>query len=224
LATAIQQITSIDNIMNWLAHILLSEPNVENRLGNLLGDLVKGKDLDGLNYDLKRGVRRHYAIDRFTDSHPIVKISKRRIDKEYSKFAGILIDVFYDYLLVKNWAIYSDTIFVDFTAEIYESFQKYSGGIPQSAGQIIEQMVDNDWLTSYQKLSGVENALDRIDRRIRSRMGDKIKLIDAMPILKREAIDLEQDFHSFFPELQQHVQAWNISNEGKVICSVPASL
>ena len=48
--------------MNWLAHILLSEPNIENRLGNLLGDLVKGKDLDALNSNLRRGVSRHYAI------------------------------------------------------------------------------------------------------------------------------------------------------------------
>jgi acyl carrier protein phosphodiesterase len=39
--------------MNWLAHILLSEPNVENRLGNLLGDLVKCKYLDGLNCNLR---------------------------------------------------------------------------------------------------------------------------------------------------------------------------
>ena len=123
--------------MNWLAHILLSEPNVENRLGNLLGDLVKGKDLDGLNCNLRRGVSRHYAIDKFTDNHPIVKISKKRIDKEYSKFAGILIDVFYDYLLAKNWAMYSNAIFADFTAEIYDSFQKYSGDIPPSARQII---------------------------------------------------------------------------------------
>jgi acyl carrier protein phosphodiesterase len=29
--------------MNWLAHILLSKLSVENRLGNLLGDLAKGK-------------------------------------------------------------------------------------------------------------------------------------------------------------------------------------
>ena len=65
-------------------------------------------------------------------------------------------------------------------------------------------MVDGDWLTSYQYLSGVENALDRIDDRIRARMGDKIKLVDAMAILERESIDLEQDFHSFFPELQQY--------------------
>jgi acyl carrier protein phosphodiesterase len=202
----------IDNIMNWLAHILLSEPNVENRLGNLLGDLVKGKDLDGLNYNLRRGVSRHYAIDKFTDSHPIVKISKKRIDKEYSKFAGILIDVFYDHLLAKNWAIYSDTIFADFTADIYESFQKYPGEIPLSARQIIGYMVDGDWVTSYQHLSGIEHALDRIDDRIRARMGERIKLVDAMPILERESIDLEQDFYAFFPELQQHIQDWKISS------------
>jgi acyl carrier protein phosphodiesterase len=88
--------------MNWLAHIFLSEPNVESRLGNLLGDLVKGKDLDDINPNLRQGIARHYAIDRFTDSHPVVKISKQRIDKEYSKFAGILIDIFYDHFLAKN--------------------------------------------------------------------------------------------------------------------------
>jgi acyl carrier protein phosphodiesterase len=38
-------------------------------------------------------------------------------------------------------------------------------------------------------------------------MGDRIKLVDAMPILERESIDLEQDFHLFFPKLQQHIQS-----------------
>jgi acyl carrier protein phosphodiesterase len=104
--------------------------------------------------------------------------------------------------------MYSDTIFANFTVEIYESFQKYSGEMPPSARQIIEYMVDGDWLSSYQNLAGVENALDRIDYRIRARIGDTIKLVDAMPILERESIDLEQDFHSFFPELQQHIQDW----------------
>ena len=73
-------------------------------------------------------------------------------------------------------------------------------------------MVDGDWLTSYQHLSGVKNTLDRIDYRIRARMGDRIKLVDAMPILERESIDLEQDFHSFFPELQHHIKEWAISS------------
>jgi acyl carrier protein phosphodiesterase len=192
--------------MNWLAHILLSEPNVENRLGNLLGDLVKGKDLDGLDSKLRRGVSRHYAIGKFTDRHPIVKISKQKIDREYSKFAGILIDVFYDHLLAKNWVLCSDTNFVEFTADIYASFQDCPSTIPIFAKEIIGYMVDGDWLTSYQHLSGVENVLDRLDYRIRARMGDRIKLVDAMPILELESIDIEADFKSFFPALQQHIQ------------------
>ena len=196
--------------MNWLAHILLSEPNIENRLGNLLGDLVKGKDLDGLDSKLRRGVARHYAIDKFTDSHPIVKISKHRIDKEYSKFAGILIDVVYDHFLVKNWGLYSNIMFADFTAEIHKSFRDYPGEIPQMAREIIDRMIDGDWLNSYQHLSGVEAALARIDYRITARMGDRIKLVDAMPILEREDVSLGRDFNLFFPQLQHHIQDWQI--------------
>jgi acyl carrier protein phosphodiesterase len=195
--------------MNWLAHILLSEPNVENRLGNLLGDLVKGKDLDRLEPKLRRGVTRHYAIDKFTDTHPIVKISKQRIDREYSKFSGILVDVVYDHFLVKNWELYSHTIFTDFTAEISRSFSDYSGEIPQLAREVIDRMTSGDWLNSYQQLSGVEAALNRIDYRITARMGDRIKLVAAMPILEREYASLDRDFKLFFPQLQQHIQAWN---------------
>jgi acyl carrier protein phosphodiesterase len=191
--------------MNWLAHILLSEPNVENRLGNLLGDLVKGKDLDGLNAQLRRGIARHYAIDKFTDTHPIVKISKHRIDKEYSKFSGILIDVVYDHFLAKNWSIYSALNFTDFTAEISTSFRDYPGEIPQPARDIITLMLDGDWLNSYQHLAGVKTALHRIDRRITARMGDRIKLVDAMPILEREYLNLDRDFNTFFPQLQHHI-------------------
>lgn len=194
--------------MNWLAHILLSESTVENRLGNLLGDLVKGKELDGLDRQLWRGVERHYAIDKFTDTHPIVKISKHRIDRQYSKFAGILIDVIYDHFLVKNWSRYADTIFTDFTAEISTSFRTYPGEIPQLAREIIDRMINGDWLNSYQYLSGVETALQRIDYRITSRMGDRIKLVDAMPILEREYLNLDRDFNLFFPQLQHHIHHW----------------
>jgi acyl carrier protein phosphodiesterase len=191
--------------MNWLAHILLSEPNVENRLGNLLGDLAKGKEIDKLSYNLRQGINRHYAIDKFTDSHRIVKNSKRRIDRDYSRFSGILIDIFYDHFLAKNWHLYSETIFSEFTAEIYKSFQNYQEDIPQSARQIIQQMIDEDWLTSYQSFDGIENALKRIDNRIKLRMTNQISLVPAVSILEKEYINLEQDFHWFFPELQHHM-------------------
>lgn len=193
--------------MNWLAHIFLSKPNIESRLGNLLGDLVKGKDLEGLDQNLRKGVSRHYVIDKFTDNHTIVKSSKKRINRDYSKFSGILVDIFYDHLLAKNWSSYSTISLPDFAIEIYTSLQNYTGDIPPSARLTIEQMIDGDWLNSYQSLSGVKNALRRIDDRIQIRMGNKIKLISAIPILEREYMNFDRDFQHFFPELQQHLNS-----------------
>jgi acyl carrier protein phosphodiesterase len=195
--------------MNWLAHLFLSETSTENRLGNLLGDLVKGKEVDILNHNLKRGIDRHYTIDTFTDTHETVKISKRRMGEDHARFSGVLIDVFYDHFLAKNWGSYSQTTLSDFTIEIYSTFQSYPGEIPTEAQQIIQYMIKEDWLTSYQHLDGITNTLKRIEYRIKRRSGRQINLLQSMEMLEQEYINLEQDFQSFFPELQQKMQEYS---------------
>jgi acyl carrier protein phosphodiesterase len=69
-------------------------------------------------------------------------------------------------------------------------------------------MINGDWLTGYRDRTGIENVLIRIDYRIRQRMGDRIKIVDAMQILDREYNVLDRDFNSFFPELQQYINGW----------------
>lgn len=196
--------------MNWLAHLFLSETDTENRLGNLLGDLVKGREIAMLNHNLKKGIDRHYTIDTFTDTHETVKVSKRRIGKDYARFSGVLIDVFYDHFLAKNWSTYSNIALTDFTAEIYSTFQLYPGKIPAEAQQIIQYMIQEDWLTSYQHLDGIIDTLKRIEHRIKRRTGRQIDLLQAIEILKLEHVNLEQDFQSFFPELQQRIQEYSL--------------
>jgi acyl carrier protein phosphodiesterase len=195
--------------MNWLAHLFLSETNTESRLGNLLGDLVKGKEIAKLNHNLKKGIDRHYTIDTFTDTHETVKISKRRMGKDNARFSGVLIDVFYDHFLAKNWNSYSQMALSDFTAEIYSTFQSYPGEIPAEAQQIIQYMIKEDWLTSYQYLDGITNTLKRIEHRIKRRSGRQINLLQSIEVLGQEYINLEQDFQSFFPELQQKMQEYS---------------
>ena len=82
--------------MNWLAHVFLSEQNLEFRLGNLLADIVRGEQRSGMSADFLRGVQCHQAIDSFTDSHPLVRRSRARIGAEQRRFSGVLVDVFYD--------------------------------------------------------------------------------------------------------------------------------
>ncbi|OUL37192.1 ACP phosphodiesterase [Nostoc sp. T09] len=197
--------------MNWLAHLLLSEPNVENRLGNLLADIVKGTARQELNSHLQRGIACHQVIDRFTDSHIVVQRSKERIDSSYRRFAGVLVDVFYDHFLAKNWSQYSSVSLDEFTAEIYESFRAYPGQIPLVVREVISRVAAEDWLGSYRNVSGVENGLLRISRRLSRRRNRNFILTPAINELITHYDALEYDFQEFFPQLFSHVQNWCIA-------------
>lgn len=197
--------------MNWLAHLLLSEPNVESRLGNLLADIVKGTARQELNSHIQRGIACHQLIDRFTDSHIVVQRSKERINSSYRRFAGVLVDIFYDHFLAKNWSQYSQISLDEFTAEIYQSFRAYQGQIPLIVREVISRVAAEDWLGSYRNVSGVEIALVRISRRLSQRRNKIFSLTPAINELIIHYDALEYDFQEFFPELFSYVQNWCVT-------------
>jgi acyl carrier protein phosphodiesterase len=194
--------------MNWLAHLLLSEPNVEIRLGNLLADIVKGEARQDLNSQIQRGIACHQVIDRFTDSHIVVQRSKQRINSTYRRFSGVLVDIFYDHFLAKNWSQYSQVSLDQFTAEIYSSFRAYQGQIPLIVKEVIGRVAAEDWLGSYRTVSGVEVTLLRISRRLSRRRNRLLSLTPAINELISHYDALEYDFQEFFPQLSSHVQNW----------------
>lgn len=198
--------------MNWLAHLLLAKPDVESRLGNLLGDLVKGRERRNLPAQFQLGLQCHQAIDSYTDSHWIIKRSKQRIQAHYGRFSGILVDIFYDHLLAKNWHHYSVLSLSDFTAQVYSSLSNYLEQIPPRASLIIRRMIQEDWLGSYQSLWGIENTLQRISWRITRRTNCCCNLTPAIDEFKQQYFEFEQDFREFFPQLTRHIQSWNLSH------------
>mgnify|MGYP000564575372 CR=1 FL=1 len=68
--------------MNWLAHLFLSEQNVDFQMGNILADPLKGKLWEGSSLQLKKGMAVHKIIDAYTDSHKIVSKSKASLRKK----------------------------------------------------------------------------------------------------------------------------------------------
>jgi len=191
--------------MNWLAHLFLSEYNVEHRLGNFLADLAKGSARQELNPRIQQGIAYHQAIDTFTDQHSVVHRSKQRISDRYRRFSNILVDVFYDHFLAKNWLLYSPVPLKEFTAEIYQSFQTYPGQIPAPVREIIARMAMEDWLSTYRTVSGIETTLQRISYRLSRRMNRSLMLHPAISDLTTHYSELESDFLEFFPELLEHL-------------------
>ena len=196
--------------MNWLAHLLLAESDAELRLGNLLGDLVKGEERKTLNKKLQRGLESHQAIDIFTDQHSVFKRSKKRISPEYRRFAGILVDVFYDYILANNWDTYSEIPLALFTKNTYSSWTNYLDDIPLYSQAVIHRLIAENWLYSYRNIEGIETTLARISDRInRKRQKRQYDLTPAIKDLTMTYGLLESDFQEFFPQLQSHINQWH---------------
>ena len=61
--------------MNYLAHLMLAGDQPESVIGAMLGDFVRGRQAE----QYSAGIRLHVRIDSFTDSHPIVAVSKARV-------------------------------------------------------------------------------------------------------------------------------------------------
>ena len=194
--------------MNWLAHVRLSEPSIEHRLGNLLADCVKRKDRTGLSEDFLRGAECHQSIDVFTDYHPVVGRSRSRIREEWGRFSGILIDVFYDHFLAIDWEHYSDEPLEQFTAELYAQMEQCTLPLPPHADWLVQRIIHDDRLTSYRHYSGIAIALYSISERLRQRVGRTFRLERAIADLHKHKEDLRADFHAFFPELITHVRQW----------------
>jgi acyl carrier protein phosphodiesterase len=200
--------------VNWLAHLYLSEPAIEFRLGNLLADLVTAEETAGLGEDFCRGVRRHRAIDAFTDAHPVVRQSRARLNGAHRRFAGILVDVFYDHLLAAGWDRHSDELLESFTAGFHTEARASSLALPPLAARVLQRMIAEDRLASYAGIEGVYAALQRLSEHLSERLGRPCVLAEGMPQLLAHREALAADFHQFFPELKSHVAGLPQSEAG----------
>jgi acyl carrier protein phosphodiesterase len=191
--------------MNLLAHALLSGPDIEACLGNVLADFVKGRDRRAMPPAFLEGIRQHQAIDAFTDAHPLVSRSKARI-REYGHATGILVDVFYDHFLTLRWHQYSPEVLGAFTTRLYAGFGAHPVPLPVGAQAVLQRIIGDDWLGSYGTIEGIADALCRISERLKARIGRDFALEKATAELLAHFDELERDFAEFFPLLRAHVE------------------
>lgn len=187
--------------MNWLAHLYLSEPSIEFRLGGLLPDLLPMPRWQGLAEQVLRGVDCHRLIDAYTDAHPVVKRSIARIDPPLRRYGGILVDVFYDHVLIRHWAEYACLPLAAFEDEVYHAIDRGYGIIPPDALQRLAGMRQHRWLRGYGSSEGIELTLRRIGQRLRRPQPLEL----GVACLQRNLAGFTEDFAEFFPQLVHRV-------------------
>ncbi len=187
--------------MNYLAHVFLSGDDEEIVIGNFIGDYVKGTSFRKYSDSIKKGILLHRDIDVFTDRNKIVRKSKSLLQNKYGKYAGIIIDIFYDHFLAKNWEKFSSLPLKDFTENLHKILNKYFEILPEKVKQFVPSFIDNNWIEYYRSVAGIKQVLKRMSSI--TTLPDETSY--AINVLKDNYSILESDFLDYFPELTGYV-------------------
>lgn len=183
--------------MNFLAHQYLSFGVTELRVGNFIADFIRGHKLKTFPKPILNGIALHREIDVFTDNHPVVKESIEILKPKQGRYSTVILDVYFDYFLAKNWNKFSEVSLLNFSQSVYKDFKVYEEVFPAKMKPAVKSIIYHDWLTNYQYYEGIKNALHNIEQR--ASFENKIK--NALSDLKELEDELEQKFLLFFPDI-----------------------
>jgi len=183
--------------MNFLAHIYLSFEDDEITIGNFIADSIRGNKYKHLPNRIQQGIMLHRAIDTFTDAHSTVRLSTKRLHKNYGHYSGIIVDIFYDHFLAKNWKTYSGTPLDEFVDNFYDLLEDNYELLPIGVHRMMPYMISDNWIFNYSKLDGIARVLNGMNRRTKNRSKMNFAIVD----LEEHYTAFEEEFTSFFEEL-----------------------
>jgi acyl carrier protein phosphodiesterase len=184
--------------MNYLAHIYLSNQNEGITIGNFIADGIKGKNYTKYPNEIQKGILLHRGIDSFTDSHPTVRLSTKRLHKNYGHYSGVIVDILYDHFLAKNWNIYHEQPLEDYIEDFYELLRNSFDILTPRIKRMMPYMISDNWLLSYATIEGISKILVQMNRRTNNTSKMNFAVIE----LEEYYNEFENEFTSFFEELR----------------------
>ncbi|HNR91744.1 MAG TPA: ACP phosphodiesterase [Dokdonella sp.] len=190
--------------MNHLAHALLSGPDPELMLGGLMGDFVHGRVDPALPDGLRRGIALHRAIDSHTDAHPTLVALRERFEPPFRRYAGIVIDIWFDHLLARGFAHWSNEPLAAYSRRIHDVIDAAPVPLPERMRAFVRYMRAHGLPAAYTDRMLVA----RVFAGVSSRLRHANPLDRVMPEVERLEDALEESFLAFFPQLVEFAETW----------------
>ncbi|MBX2980652.1 MAG: DUF479 domain-containing protein [Flavobacteriales bacterium] len=189
--------------MNFLGHLYLSGSDPLVTVGNFMADAVKGSDLSRFPAGVQAGIRLHRAIDSYTDEHPLFRTGRARVRTHAGRYAGVVMDLFYDHLLASHWQHWHPEPLPQFAQRMYSLLHSHAHLLPERMAFVLKHMHQGDWLSSYAEMSGLRGALQGMARRAPqggSMAGAEVVLVQHLEAYRAE-------FTDFLPQIGQHLRS-----------------
>ena len=174
-------------------------------MANLFGDFFKGSNYGILPEIVKNGVKLHRSIDDYIDNHKISRNLIRKLYTDLPKIASVALDLFFDHLLAKTWSNYSNENLDEFVTSFFkyalnnqnQVFENYR--YPDEFINLLRVISNNNWLTRYSKIEGLEFACNGLSKRINFRNN----LNNAPAVFMNNEDLITNAFHEFMYEAIQ---------------------
>lgn len=183
--------------MNFLAHIYLSGDSEGIIIGNFIADGIKGSKYKKYPLEIQKGILLHRGIDSFTDGHPTVKKSTKKLHKNYGHYSGVIVDILYDHFLAKNWHDYHEKPLADFVDDFYKLLRDNYEILPGRIQRMMPYMLSDNWLLSYATIPGISKILNQMNIRTKGVSNMNFAVME----LEEYYNEFEAEFTSFFEEL-----------------------
>jgi len=188
--------------VNYLAHLYLSGKSEEIILGNFIGDYVKGKKYSEYPNAVAQGILLHRYIDTFTDKHPQTLEAKELFRSEFGLYSGIVVDVFYDHFLAKNWQHYSEETLRTFAKRVHAILLSNFRLLPRRVQGFLPFLIQHKRLESYASIEGIIQSLKIMGNY--SSLPSKSEI--AKEILMENYVWLEENFKLFMTDVKLFVE------------------
>lgn len=163
-----------------------------------MADNIHGNKPEDFPPLIHKGIILHRAIDTYTDAHPVFRQSTKRLHAVYHHYAGVIVDIFYDHFLAKNWTNYHEQPLAEYVAEFYQSLKDNNHLLSEGTKRIAPYMIEHDWLGSYATIDGIGRILMQMDNRTKNKSGMKQSVNE----LQEFYAEFEDEFTTFFASLK----------------------
>jgi acyl carrier protein phosphodiesterase len=153
--------------VNHLGHFLLAPEDDAARAGTLMADVVRGTDLGAYHPRVALGIRLHRRVDALVDSAPELLPLREHVAAPLRRYAGIVLDVLIDHVLIRHWPRVHESDRSIFQAGVYGSLERMQPSMPEAAARIAQRLRAWDLLDSCGTLEGCERTLEAIARRLK---------------------------------------------------------
>ncbi|MDC0948682.1 ACP phosphodiesterase [Gammaproteobacteria bacterium] len=188
--------------LHFLAHLDLANGDPMRQIGQIAGDFSRGLDIDTLDPGIRRGIIEHRAVDRFTDTFPAVRQARQGFPSEWRRYAGIILDLYFDHLLANHWSEFSTVTLADTAPVIYQSLATHRQQWPLGMQRFTDYLIDSDMLMRLQHIEVMESGLTRIT----SRLSRPVDLLGSIEWLEENRDDYLNIMKSLYPALRERLQ------------------